>query len=176
MIAATTDRGACSVIEIASGHGRNTRALIAAGLEVTPVTDEAAHAPLPFPDGAFDAAISTHGIFHGQPRDASALCAEIARVLRREAAFYLTLASTRDARFGQGRPLGANTFAPLVGPEAGVPHIFFDEASARELLEPAFRIEELREVDVAGIAGGWAHADTGGMRHLFITATSRAAR
>lgn len=170
LIADLARSGGTSVIEIGSGRGRNTAALSAAGLGVTAVTDDASHAPLAAADAAFDAAISTHGFFHGLPSDAAALCAEVARVLRSAGGLYVTLTSSSDVRCGKGARIDVDTYAAQDGPERGVPHIYYTEQSARALLEPVFRIEEVREVAVDAIVGRWAHADPRGMRHLFIVA------
>ena len=170
LLIADPARGGSRVLEIASGRGRNTAALIAAGLEVTAITDDAARPPLALADAVFDAALSTHGFFHGRPHDAALLCAEVARAMRSGARLYVTLTSTADARCGSGAPIDIDTYAAQDGPERGVPHIYFSRASARALLEPAFRIEEIREVDVDAIVGRWAHSAPGGMRHWFIVA------
>ena len=146
------------VLELGSGSGRNTDALRAAGLHVTAVGDEALRTPLGLAAAAFDAAISTHGMLHGTPRDVAALVAETANALRGGAPAYLTFASTRDARFGQGRKIDERTYAPAEGDEAGVPHVFYDRGTLRAMLEPAFTIEALDEVDADAIVGRWAHA------------------
>ncbi|RMH29496.1 MAG: class I SAM-dependent methyltransferase [Planctomycetota bacterium] len=63
----------CHVLDLPAGHGQMTDALRAEGFEVTPADinegrDDYVYAdmnrPLPFPDGAFDAALCLEGIEH----------------------------------------------------------------------------------------------------------------
>ena len=144
------------VLELGSGSGRNTNALRAAGFHVTAIPDDALRVPLGLTE-TFDAALSTHGLLHGTPRLVRDLLHETAGVLRADAAAYFTFASTRDARFGQGRQVDENTYAAVDGDEAGVPHVFFDEVPLRLMLEPWFNIDALDEVAADAIVGRWAH-------------------
>src|SRR5580704_6164768 len=58
--------GGARVIDVASGTGRNARALRAAGFEVVEVGDAAATAAtVEHTHGSFAAALSTHGLLHG---------------------------------------------------------------------------------------------------------------
>ena len=156
------------MIEIGHGSGRNHRALEAAGFEIVHFSSELAPAT-----GA--AALSTHALLHGAPDEIAALLAEIARELAAGAPFLATFGSQRDARFGTGTRLGPATFAPTEGDERGVAHSYFDEATLRGVLDEHFAIEELREVEVDAIAGGWAHerAPLSGAVHWFVVAHRR---
>uniref|UniRef100_E6Q4Y4 Methyltransferase type 11 n=1 Tax=mine drainage metagenome TaxID=410659 RepID=E6Q4Y4_9ZZZZ len=163
---------AARVLEIGHGSGRNHRALEAAGLEVlhfdavlTP-TERAA------------AALSTHALLHGSPAEIAALLAQIACGLVGGAPFFATFGSTRDARFGEGTQLGPATFAPTDGDERGIAHSYYDEAGLRSALDERFAIEELREVEVDAIAGGWAHASAPlrGAVHWFVVGHRRFSR
>ncbi|MGC8486529.1 MAG: hypothetical protein ACP5O6_13000 [Candidatus Baltobacteraceae bacterium] len=157
------------VLEIGHGSGRNHRALEAAGLEVlhfgaaTAAAREAA------------GALSTHALLHGTPVEIAALLAQIAGGLADAAPFFATFGSRRDARFGAGSPLGPTTFAPATGDERGVAHTYYDEATLRSAVQEHFAIEDLREVEVDAIAGGWAHvrAPLRGAVHWFLTAHRR---
>lgn len=164
-----------SVLELGGGSGRNTNALRAAGFYVRAVSDDALHAPLGLSPASFDAALSTHGLLHGTRVHVRTLVHETSRALRPGAPAYFTFASTRDARFGRGKQIDENTYAPIEGDEAGVPHVFFDEKPLRELLEPAFAIESLDEVRADAVVGRWAHASMPrGTVHWFAQLRKRA--
>jgi protein-disulfide isomerase-like protein with CxxC motif len=160
------------VLEIACGRGRNTAALRAAALCVHAIPDEAVGE---FETrGTFDAALSTHGFLHGTPPATDALVVRTAAALHAGALFYSTFASASDARYGKGRRVAADTFAPESGNEAGVPHRYFTESSLRALLIPYFDIESLDERNVDAIVGRWAHeAPPSGSVHFFVRATKR---
>lgn len=147
--------------EIGSGSGRNRDALLAAGLRVND-------------SERYDAALSTHGLLHGRPGDVADALAEVAATLESGAPFFATFGSRRDARFGKGRKIDANSYAPESGDEANVTHCYFDEAELRALLEPHFAIESLQETQVDEIAGTWAHptAPLHGAVHWFARAIS----
>lgn len=162
------------ILELGSGRGRNTAALRAAGFEVQAIADGALRAPLETGREHFDAALSTHGLLHGTPSIIAALVSAAAQALKPSAPFYATFASKRDARFGSGERVDENTYAPLSGDEAGVPHVYYDGAALRRLLEPAFSIETLEEVDAGAIVGRWAHAQApAGTVHWFLRARKR---
>ena len=157
------------MIEIGHGSGRNHRALEAAGFEVVHFSSELD------PATGAAGALSTHTLLHGTPEEIAALLAEIARGLAAGASFLATFGSQRDARFGTGTRLGPATFAPTEGDERGIAHSYFDEATLRGALDELFAIEELREVEVDAIAGGWAHerAPLSGAVHWFVVAHRR---
>jgi SAM-dependent methyltransferase len=157
------------VLEVAAGKGRNTRALVAAGLDVRTTADEHPYTQLPFADATFAAALSTHGYLHGTVAKLRAGLAELRRVLRPGAIAYITLGSIEDERFGLGLALDDNTFAPGEGDEQGIPHAYFDRDGVVELLR-GFEIRSLEHVDAAAHVGRWAHADPSGIRHWFVTA------
>ena len=163
------------VLEIGAGSGRNTAALRAAGCEVSALADGACRAPLPYAGAQFSAALSTHGLFHGRPPEVRALCAEIARVLCAQAPFYFTLTAREDARYGLGERVDEDTFAPLEGPEAGVPHAYFSREAVRALIADRFTLESLELVAVDAIVGRWAHGadEPPGKVHWFVLARRR---
>jgi hypothetical protein len=57
------------------------------------------------------------------------------------------------------------------GPEAGVPHVFFDETAVRDLFS-AYEITALNHVRAAETAGRWAHteAEASTLVHWFVHA------
>lgn len=148
------------VLELGGGRGRNTGALRAAGLEVEPVADDRLIPPLEFSTEVFDAALSTHGFLHGTPDTIAHLVECAARALKPGAAVLATFASTQDARYAKGSFITQDTYAPASGDEQGVPHVYYREATLRELLERHFIIESLEEVATDAIVGRWAHAQT----------------
>ena len=141
------DRPGARVLEIGAGSGRNTRALVAAGLHVCtlPVDEPAA------------AALSTHALLHGTPAEIGGRLDALAAALESGAPLFGTFGSTRDARCGTGDEVAAYVYAPRDGDEAGVAHAYFDAPRLRALLAPHFVIESMAEVDVDEIAGQWAH-------------------
>lgn len=159
------------VVEIGTGAGRNTRALVAAGLAVVALDDATPYTQLPGTAASAGAALSTHAYLHGTTAKLRAGIAELARVLAPGAPLYLTLGSIEDVNYGFGTAVDEHTFAPGDGPEAGIPHVYLDRESVRELFR-GFRIERLEHVDVDAIVGRWAHAadEPRGRRHWFVEA------
>lgn len=146
------------VIEIAAGSGRNTQALIDAGIPVVSTRDEDPYTQLPGGRETYGAALSTHGYLHGATAKLRAGFADLRRVLRSGAPIFVTLGSIDDPRFGFGLEMDERTFAPGDGPEKGIPHAFFDRDAILELLQ-GYTIESLENVDVTDIVGRWAHPE-----------------
>ncbi len=159
------------VIEVGTGSGRSTRALVAAGIPHVSVPDATPYTQLPGPRATYGAALSTHAYLHGASAKLRAGIAELRRVLRAGASVYITLGSFKDARYGLGIALDERSFAPGEGGEAGIPHAYFDRDGVVELLF-GFEIESLEEVEVDEIVGRWAHADDEitGRVHWFVVA------
>lgn len=179
------------VLEVGAGSGRNLAALLRAHLDVTSLDEDAerinrllreypeqkknllcvAYTQLPKGANGYDAVLSTHALLHGDVSRIRAVLGEIRRVLRTEGRAYFTLGCTADLRFGEGRKIADATFAPTNGDEQGVPHSYFDEAGAHDLLR-TFEIEELSQQSVDDIAGKWAHETTmlRGAVHWFVVA------
>lgn len=167
-------RGAkARVLEVGAGSGRNTAALHAAGFAVDVVSDAGANT-FETPPLAFDAALSTHAFLHGTPALVARMLHVTARALKPGAPFYCTFASKRDERYGKGRQVDTDTFAPESGDEAGVKHVYFDEAQLRAMLDETFVIESLTEQSVDDVVGSWAHAQRPkGSVHWFLRARRR---
>ncbi|HEX8805583.1 MAG TPA: hypothetical protein VF741_01495 [Candidatus Aquilonibacter sp.] len=159
------ERPGAPVLEIGAGSGRNTRALLEAGLHI-------GSAPT---GGPYAAALATHALLHGTPASLASKLATIAGVLEPGAALFATFGSTRDARYQTGTLLEPHVYAPNDGDERGVAHAYFDATRLRVLLEPNFTIESMREVAVDKIAGQWAHPTSPlhGAVHWFVIATRR---
>jgi hypothetical protein len=160
------------VIEVGTGSGRNTRALVEAGIPAVGVPDSTPYTQLPGTHDNYGAALSTHAYLHGASAKLRAGIAELRRVLRPNAPAYITLGSFKDARYGLGIPLDERSFAPGEGDETGIPHAYFDRDGVIELLF-GFTIESLEEVEVDDLVGRWAHGDddtVAGRVHWFVVA------
>ena len=160
------------VLEVGTGSGRNTRALVDAGIPVLSVPDDTPYTQLPGSRESFGAALSTHAYLHGTSAKLRAGIAELRRVLRPNAPAFITLGSFKDARYGLGIPFDERSFAPGEGAELGIPHAYFDRDGVIELLL-GFTLESMEEVDVDDIVGRWAHAEDDeitGRVHWFVVA------
>jgi hypothetical protein len=159
------------VIEVGTGSGRNTRALVAAAIPVVGVPDATPYTQLPGTKDNYGAALSTHAYLHGASDKLRTGIAELRRVLMPDAPIFITLGSILDARYGLGMPIDERTFAAGDGDEAGVPHAYFDRDGVVELLR-GYTIDALDEVEVDGIVGQWAHGDdeVAGRVHWFVVA------
>jgi hypothetical protein len=171
-LAPVKNRLQACVLDLGAGRGRNTAALERAGFNVISVADEAAasnHAIAAIAVN-LDAVLATHALLHGTPKSVAERLEAIARHLVSRGVFYATFASTRDARYGAGRRVADNCFAPTEGDEAGVPHVYYDERRLRATLAPHFEIESLEERSVDDVAGRWAHPTTplSGAVHWFV--------
>lgn len=167
LIECLRDRRGARVLEIGTGSGRNTKALVAAGLTAESFDAE--------PAAPYAAALSTHALLHGTREAIARRLGEIAALLEPGAPLYATFGSVRDARCGTGERIADGVYAPLDGDEAGVAHAYFDRASLMALLDRDWSVESLDEVDVDGIAGRWAHvrAPLRGAVHWFAIARRR---
>lgn len=162
-----------TVLEVAAGSGRNTRALAAAGIPVVATRDDDSYTQLPGGRNGYAAALSTHGYLHGSTDKLRAGFGDLLRVLRPGAPIFITLGSIADARFGFGLPLDERTYAPGDGPEKGIPHAYFDRDAVAELLR-GFTVESLEEHAVDEVVGRWAHGPAErGLRHWFVVAVKR---
>jgi hypothetical protein len=159
------------VIEIGTGSGRNTRALVEARIPNVTVPDSTPYTQLPGTRDNYSAGLSTHAYLHGASAKLRAGIAELRRVLRPTAPIFITLGSFKDARYGLGIPFDERSFAPGEGDELGIPHAYFDRDGVIELLF-GFDIDSMEEVDVDDIVGRWAHADddVAGRVHWFVEA------
>ncbi|HEY2554095.1 MAG TPA: hypothetical protein VGI15_02500 [Candidatus Cybelea sp.] len=168
---------AARVLEFASGRGRNTEALRAAGFTVIAVDDRTAGSAAAFEGlaGPFAAALSTHGLLHGTPATIGVTLAGIAGLLAKNAPLYATFGSVNDARFGSGERIDEFVYAPESGDERGVAHAFFDRERLRALLGSAFEILSLEERDAGQSAGRWAHCERplSDAVHWFAVATAK---
>jgi SAM-dependent methyltransferase len=97
---------------------------------------------IPYPDAFFDAVISLYVIYHNTLANMKKTIAEIHRVLRPGGLALLTFMSKRSYRYGRGRQLEPDTFAPDVGADEGIPHHFSDRGKVERLLN-AFHLLQI---------------------------------
>ncbi|MEO9171263.1 MAG: hypothetical protein ABI278_08805 [Candidatus Aquilonibacter sp.] len=143
------ERRGAHILEVGRGSGRNLRALESAGFHVVDFSGSFG--------GLCAGALSTHALLHGTSTEIALLLEQVAGRIERGAPFFCTFGSARDARFGQGTRIDAQTFAPVDGDEAGVAHTFFSESQLREVLRDRWIVESLVEGNADNIAGRWAH-------------------
>jgi hypothetical protein len=184
------------VLLLGVGSGRHIPPLLAADLRIDVLEEDAERAGVavarfsaddgvriahgrydltpPF-DATYDGALSTHALLHGRPQTVAAVLAAVADRMRPDAPLHVTLGSRRDPRFGAGMALDEATRVAASGTEAGIPHAYFDETSARLLLS-GWEILSLEERSAAETAGRWAHnpSELESMVHWFARVTRRA--
>ena len=180
------------VLVLGMGDGRNVRALADSGARVDVVEEDPERAlqggrhfsanlkvrvarapyagPYPFAAG-FDGALSTHALLHGSQASISAAAGAMRSRLRSTAPAFFTLGSSKDPRCGKGERVDDATWRATEGNEAGVPHVYFDEAGVRALLD-GFDIIALAEREAAETAGRWAHGSEAAVPrvHWFVKA------
>lgn len=178
------------VLLLGIGNGRNVTPLLAAGARLDAIEEDPARArasmqrfagtgtvritraaydgPYPFA-GPFDGALSTHALLHGTPQHVAAALGAVYNRLAPNAPFFFTLGSKRDPRFGSGRSVAEDVYAPDAGSEAGVAHCYFDEPGVRALVAP-FQLEHIEERTSS--AGSWAHSpqEAASIVHWFVRA------
>jgi hypothetical protein len=182
------------VLALGGGSGRNIPPLLAAHLSVDILEEDpdraralrdrfdreptvrVAHGSYAEPNifkQRYNAVLSTHALLHGSPSSISAAIQALKDRLVPDADLMLTLGSASDPRFGTGQRIDAQTWTPEEGPEAGVPHVYYDREEAHTLLR-SFAVVSLREVYARDIVGSWAHAPdrTPGIVHWFAHVTN----
>ncbi len=89
--------------------------------------------PLPYQDRAFHAVLSIQVIHHAETMTIKKVVREIERILAPGGLLFLTVPKDRT-QATSFRQMEKGTFVPEDGPEAGIPHHYFDESELRELL------------------------------------------
>ncbi|MHA2105635.1 MAG: class I SAM-dependent methyltransferase [Candidatus Hodarchaeales archaeon] len=95
---------------------------------------------LPFLDNHFDAVVSTNVIHHNRLKDVKKTVNEIRRVLNKNGLVFVTIASTKDHKYREGKKLEPHTYLR----PSGVIHHFFDEKRAKKLFSK-FKIINIEE-------------------------------
>lgn len=87
---------------------------------------------IPWADGTFDAVLCVRVINHNRIAGIRKTIAEIHRVLRQGGLLFVVVGTCGPiGRFRNGVEVEPNTYVLLKGPEAGVPHHFFDKEELR---------------------------------------------
>jgi len=149
-------RGARRALDLGCGVGRHARVLADAGLEVHAADASASgleyaraqdagstirwarsvFTVLPFASAAFDFALAWNVIYHGDRIIVAGALAELARVLRPGGLLQITMLSKRNALFGLGTAVAADTFvADTDDEEKRHPHYYCDALGLVALLE-----------------------------------------
>ncbi len=148
-------RGARCVLDLGCGIGRHALFLAAAGFEVD-ATDgspsglaeaeaeaerrglrirfrRALMTALPYGDASFDYVLAWNVIYHGSPDVLATVISEVKRVTRQKAPFQGTMLSKRNAKYGLGRCIAADTYVIDGEEDKAHPHFYCDEAGVHEL-------------------------------------------
>ncbi|EQD30896.1 Methyltransferase type 11 [mine drainage metagenome] len=80
---------------------------------------------LPFPDGSFNAVISTNALHHNRLKDINRAIGEIYRVLARNGILFVNL--TADEEHTKGRMIEKGSYVTTKGIEKGIIHHLFTE-------------------------------------------------
>lgn len=103
---------------------------------------------LPYPTDFFDCLLAYHVISHTDTEGIKAIVAELYRVLKSGAEFYITLCSKNSPSFRDEKNtrVDDNTIIKNEEPEKGVPHFYTDLAGARNLFRN-FEIIRIRHIE-----------------------------
>ena len=95
---------------------------------------------LPYPDGSFDAVISTSAIHHNKLKQINKALSEVYRVMKKGGLLFVNL-TAREA-YLSGREIEKGTYVVRSGPEKGMVHHMFNEMEIRKTFSK-FRILKL---------------------------------
>lgn len=150
------------VLDLGCGHGDDSAAMVAHGLNVWSFDRQGGRidvarqrAPeatfvegdmrerFPFPDGQFDAVVASLSLHYFDWLTTVGIVSEVGRVLRPEGLLLCRVNRVGDVNFmyGEGEELEPDFFEV----EPGRTKRFFTEERLRELLEPRFEIDWIRE-------------------------------
>lgn len=104
-----------------------------------------AYDPLPFPDGFFDALLTTRVIHHAFRERVLGAVGEIQRVLKKRGAVLLIVPAT-EKRSDKIEPVAPQTYVPVEGREKGIPHYLFTAEQLKTLFAD-FSLCEVTLVD-----------------------------
>ena len=122
------------------GLAQTQRWLSSVGLQAT-LLEHDIYQPLPFADQFFDSIVSIQVIHHARLHQIEALVAELHRILKPGGLLLVTVAKAMNQAHHY-QELEPNTYLPLDGREAGLPHYFFTPEQLRQSFHQ-FTIEEI---------------------------------
>ena len=124
-------------------------------------------ASLPWEEGSFDLVIS-HGVLdHMCWEDARQATKEVARVLKPQGLFYVSLVSTRESGYGQGQQIDQYTYSVEEGIEAGTVQRFYELEHIPELLTDSFEVLDVVHDEWQAVMGiGFSALDKNGYPRL----------
>jgi SAM-dependent methyltransferase len=112
--------------------------------------------PLPIRDNSLDGLLSTQVIHHALQTEVQLSIAEIYRVLKPSGLAFVTVpCQSSSGRSSRSQQIEENTYLPLDGREAGLPHHIFSENRLRQAFR-RFDIQEVSYRDKGRILAIWA--------------------
>jgi SAM-dependent methyltransferase len=122
---------------------------------------------LPWGEGSFDLVIS-HGVLdHMRWEDARRATKEVARVLKPQGLFYVSLVSTRESGYGQGQQMDQYTYLVQEGIEARTVQRFYEFEHIFELLNDSFEVLDVVHDEWQAVYGvGFSALDRDGYPRL----------
>lgn len=127
------------------GLAQTQRWLGAVGLQAT-LLEHDIYQPLPFADQFFDGIVSIQVIHHARLSQIEALIAELHRILKPGGLLLVTVAKAMN-QAQDYQEIEPNTYLPLDGREAGLPHYFFTP----EQLHQSFRQFTIEAIGVDAV-------------------------
>ncbi|OGZ76559.1 MAG: hypothetical protein A3G45_02965 [Candidatus Staskawiczbacteria bacterium RIFCSPLOWO2_12_FULL_37_15] len=85
---------------------------------------------LPYPDGSFEAIVSTQVMHHNTIGNIRELIREMERVLAPKGVVFITV--SKRGRKKDEKEIAPDTFVPMSGGEEGLPHHYFNEETLRK--------------------------------------------
>jgi SAM-dependent methyltransferase len=169
--------GIRQVLDLGCGNGRHVVALASLGFQVIGLDisktgldltrqwldemGESAHLiqadtrqPLPLLENTIEGLISTQVIHHAYRAEVLLAIAEIHRILKPGGLAFVTV-PCRSRSHKASKRLEMNTYLPLEGSEAGLPHHIFSERRLRQAFKK-FKIHEISHRDEGRLLAIWA--------------------
>ncbi|HUQ54810.1 class I SAM-dependent methyltransferase [Lentzea sp.] len=170
------DRGVRDVLDLGCGVGRHTFLLAEEGFAVHAIdrsptavefvrgeaadrrvalaADVADITSLPCPTGAFDFVLAFNVVYHADEDVLARVLEEVRRVLRPGGLYQATMLSKRNAQYGRGVEVAANTFVqPRAADDKVHPHLYADAADLVRLHQ-GFRLLDAFDAE-QGEAGSY---------------------